>query len=228
LQERRAPRFFDAMSELRWSILGVGLVVIAAVWFFSRRDKRVEKEWRSSTQSHADREPYLGDYEPAPATAAVAAESEPAREEPPPRATATDEQLILTLHVAARSDQGFDAYELARAMTAAGLKLGRYGIYHCTGGEGEGDWFSAANMVEPGRFPEPGSGGHAPGITLFMMMPGIARPQDALDALVAAARRLAVDLDGKLADGRHRPFTAQAAQRMREQLADFQARHNAI
>ncbi|HET7307872.1 MAG TPA: cell division protein ZipA C-terminal FtsZ-binding domain-containing protein [Gammaproteobacteria bacterium] len=214
------------MSELRWIILGIGIIVIAAVYFFSRRKKNVKAGRQEPAQRRqASTEPYLGGFESAPADDGITVEA-PSRDAPVSRqslAASADEQLILTLHVLARSSHGFAADDVATALTAAGLRFGRYGIYHFTGDD-DTDWFSAANMVEPGRFPEPGSAETAPGITLFMMMPGLAEPQQALDALLAAARRLAADLDGELADNRRRPFTAQAAQRMREQLADFHAR----
>ncbi|HET6726266.1 MAG TPA: cell division protein ZipA C-terminal FtsZ-binding domain-containing protein [Gammaproteobacteria bacterium] len=210
------------MSELRWIILAIGLIVIVAVYFFSRR-KRVQPAGPEPFRQ-PDAEPYVGGLEPTAEGATIT--PPPASEPTQPKATApTDDQLILTIHVVARTSEGFAAAGVASALAAAGLQFGRYGIYHYTDhGDGR-DWFSAANMVEPGRFPEPDSDERVPGITLFMMMPGLPHPQDALDALLAAARRLAADLDGDLADGRRKPFTAQAAQRMREDLAAFQARH---
>ncbi|HET8553059.1 MAG TPA: cell division protein ZipA C-terminal FtsZ-binding domain-containing protein [Gammaproteobacteria bacterium] len=216
------------MSELRWIILGIGVIVIAAVYFFSRRKKNMQAGQQEPAQRRpASAEPYLGGFEPAPADDGITVEA-PSRDAPasrPPPAASADEQLILTLHVIARSSHGFAADDVATALTAAGLRFGRYGIYHFTGDDGA-DWFSAANMVEPGRFPEPDSAETAPGITLFMMMPGLAQPHEALDALLTAARRLAADLDADIGDSRRKPFTAQAAQRMREQLADFHARHS--
>ncbi|HET7570486.1 MAG TPA: cell division protein ZipA C-terminal FtsZ-binding domain-containing protein [Gammaproteobacteria bacterium] len=214
------------MSELRWIILGIGLVLIAAVYFFSRRKKSDADRKQPVQRQQANSEPYLGGFEQAPADDDIAFEATPHDAGPSMQAPAAsaDEQLILTIHVIARSSDGFAADDVATALTAAGLHFGRYGIYHFTGDDNT-DWFSAANMVEPGRFPEPGSAETAPGITLFMMMPGLAQPHEALDALLAAARRLAADLDADIADNRRKPFTAQAAQRMREQLADFHARH---
>jgi cell division protein ZipA len=214
------------MSELRWIILAIGLIVIAAVYFFSRRKPAQPAAPEAFRQP--DAEPYVGGLEPA-VEGTTTAPPPPAPDPTQPKATVpTDDQLILTIHVVARASDGFTAAGVASALATAGLQFGRYGIYHYTNhGDGR-DWFSAANMVEPGRFPEPDSDERVPGITLFMMMPGLPHPQDALDALLAAARRLAADLDADLADSRRKPFTAQAAQRMREELAAFQARHALI
>ncbi|HET7588280.1 MAG TPA: cell division protein ZipA C-terminal FtsZ-binding domain-containing protein [Gammaproteobacteria bacterium] len=220
------------MSELRWIILGIGVIVIAAVYFFSRRKKTPAGLQEPAPRRQANVEPYLGGFDGAPGENAAAVEPQSLSEAPqrdvptskPATATPQDDHLILTLHVIARSDDGFAAADVATALSAAGLRFGRYSIYHYTGDDGT-DWFSAANMVEPGRFPEPDSDERAPGITLFMMMPGLAQPHQALDILLSAARRLAADLDADLADSRRKPFTAQAAQRMREQLAEFHARH---
>jgi cell division protein ZipA len=226
------------MSELRWIILGVGLILIAAVYFFSRR-KNVTgyADADDSRKGGAHTEPYLGGFESEPVISGFEGEGEtrpnartttPANgetgAETPWAGTASPRQskLILTLHVKARTSAGLAAADIAEALDNAGFHFGRYGIYHYRGSDGD-DWFSAANLVEPGRFPDPGSDETAPGITLFMMMPGLAAPRAALDALLAAARRLAVDLDAELTDERRHPLTAGAAQRMREQVARFAA-----
>ncbi|HET7370442.1 MAG TPA: cell division protein ZipA C-terminal FtsZ-binding domain-containing protein [Gammaproteobacteria bacterium] len=222
------------MSELRWIILGIGVVVIAAVYFFSRRKKDHGEPREALPPRRAEAEPYLGGFDSKAVSGAIAAEPDAAPAVRQPDVThqraapaPADDQLILTVHVIARTDAGFAADAVATALAAAGLRFGRYGIYHCAGDDGT-DWFSAANMVEPGRFPEPGSDETTPGITLFMMMPGLAQPHQALDTLLAAARRLAADLDADLADSRRKPFTAQAAQRMREQVAEFHARNTSL
>lgn len=216
------------MSTLRWILLGIGLMVIAAVYFWSRRRERPAAP---APVRRPPVEPYFGEAEsavvaeePAPASsveaAAAPAEAAPGRE---------SENLILTLSVVPRATEGFAAAATLDALAAAGLCRGRFEIYHFANPDGGGaDWFSAASMLEPGEFPDAESDAGVPGITLFLVLPGPAQPHAALDAMLAAARRLAADLDGDLEDARHKPFTALAAQRMREQLGEWRVRSEAF
>lgn len=225
------------MSELRWILLGIGLVVIAAVFFFSRRGqkrKTAEPGRRGNLEPHLGgaAEPYFESTLAREPEAAVetpepvfAAEPEPDAVPPDsPDATAPrSEPLILALNVVAADEDDFAPKSVLAALAAAGLRPGQHQIYEFPDKGGDGNWFSAANMVEPGQFPPPDSGDRVPGIALFMALPGIDDPHAALDAMLAAARRLASDLDGNLEDMRHKPFTAQAAQNMREKLSAYQA-----
>lgn len=218
------------MSTLRWILLGIGLVVIAAVYLWSRRKPRAAAPAEPAPARHAQVEPYLGGFEAAPAPAETLPAAAPAKPEPKPEnaeAPAAD-KLILTLSVVPRATDGFPAAATLDALATAGLCRGRYDIYHFANPDGGGaDWFSAANMLEPGEFPPADAEISVPGITLFMVLPGPAEPHAALDAMVSAARRLAADLDGDLEDARHKPFTALAAQRMREQLGEWRVRSEA-
>lgn len=207
------------MSEVRWIILAIGLLFILSVYVFSRK-----KTVRTTTKRHprgpsrsalSAAEPYLAHDDNAPTTAA----EQPALAQPE-----TDDPFILAIHIIAKTDLGFPAIDLAQAFSSAGMEMQQPGIYILTDSNGSPSFY-AANIIDPGRLPTPDSGGYAPGIILLLAMPGIARPQQALDNMVAVARRLAYDLDGQLEDARHRTFTAQAAQRMRERLAEFQIQH---
>ncbi|MDE2234348.1 MAG: cell division protein ZipA [Gammaproteobacteria bacterium] len=208
------------MLELRLILLLIGVVFIAVVYLLSRQGKpRLGKSHRqaptmtSQTMPVITADPIL---EQAEKRASVNAEdADPATKKP---------QLIICLHVADRSQQGFAGAQVLAALQMAGLRYGQYQVFHrITNTELQQSVFSVANMVEPGTLnPESLPQTRIPGLTLFLLLPG---PQNAVAAcadMLATARLLARQLHADVLDDKHNLLTSDGTQQLRERILEFQ------
>lgn len=110
---------------------------------------------------------------------------------------------------------------LMQLFTAERLEHGRFNIFHRV--HGDGTVFSVASMVEPGTFDLDKMPQQLfPGVTLFMLLPGPLDGLVAWDQMHSCAQRLAHATGGVLQDERGKPLTAQMAERLREDVLDFQ------
>lgn len=144
-----------------------------------------------------------------------------------PELDETTDQKILTVHIMAPEGSTFAAQEVVDALQAAGMKYGKFGIFHHdipVGGAAR-TVFSAADMVEPGTF-DLGKldDSWLIGITLFMVLPGPRNGVDAFAHMLTVARQLAEKLDGEVVDSSHSSLTRQTAHHMREQIIAFEAK----
>lgn len=212
------------MDGLRWLLLFFGLLVIAGVYLYSRRERSKPKPLPETSAKR--REPTLGDdadealpYDPEYADAA--ADDEPAaagdsdRERP---------QKIVTLRLIARNGGAFPGDELLLSMRGIGMRPGKFGIYHrFEGSDEERTIFSAASLVEPGSFDfENIKAQQIPGISLFMVLPGPVEGAEAFDLMMAAARALAQTLDADLLDESGSTLSIQRERYMREEVIQFE------
>jgi cell division protein ZipA len=226
------------MSELRLIILLIGLAFIAAVYFFSRRQELAKRERERTLRQTPDMEDLpeihvdetlLASHEGEPWAATTPADTgpSPARaarrvEKPEPVETG---RLIVLLYVVPASDGEFPGAATQAALERAGLRFGRYKIFHRLPESGATEpLFSAANIVEPGSFERDRLiDSIVPGLSFFMVLPG---PRDGLEAftkLLGAARQVTTALGGKLEDELHGSLTPQRIQQLREQIIEFQA-----
>lgn len=234
------------MSELRWILLLLGLLVLAGVYMWSRR--RWRRPWEEPEGDHR-REPTLETRppweriapaepgrSPAPGPAARGAAPrgrhspteqaemplpEPGPDEP--ASTAGEPEKILVVHVRAAPGEVFEGSELEQIFQAEGLAYGKLGAYHLLGGRGR-SLFMVASMVEPGTFPEEEMNGFTTrGLSLFMVLPG-AGDADTLARMIACARRMASRLGGEVLDDSGSTLTNQRATHMREEIIEFQRR----
>lgn len=169
-------------NVLRLIILGVGLVLIAGLYYFGRPRRPDQGQYRAAplrrpASTPGERvEPRIGDApgEPeVPAFGAIEPEQlelpstpmtavdpvEPDVSAPPPQSSTgrrPDGQFerIMTLYVAARDGGTIAGPELVVAAEKAGLQYGDMGIYHrlVDGRPDAGPVFSMANRVKPGHF----------------------------------------------------------------------------
>ena len=128
---------------------------------------------------------------------------------------------IVALRLVAGA-QRFDGAQLKDAMEAAKLRHGKYGIYHRYD-EQELTVFSIASMVEPGTFDPPAmSTMQFQGVMLFAQLPG---PMDGIlmfEQMLECAEQLTRTVGGAIQDERGAVLTPQRAERMRDEIADFQ------
>ena len=214
------------MDGLRWLLLFFGLLVIAGVYFYSRREKQQTSE--AEEEIPVDRqEPTLddddlpdldsGNYE-----AIEAPELDDDSEAP--SLPEDGRQKIVTLRIVGRNKKPFQGDELILSMRGIGLRHGKFGIFHRYDGNNENRTiFSAASLVEPGSFDLANiKEQQIPGISLFLVLPGPVDGVEAFDLMMAAARALAQTLDGELLDESGSTLSIQRERYLREEIIQFQ------
>ena len=190
-----------------------GLLVIAGVYLYSRRQKSDPDERADAPAGRL--EPTIDevdDAEPGGETP----DDEPAPESGP--------QKIVTLRLIGRDKKPFRGDELILSMRGIGLRHGVFGIFHRYDGNDESRTvFSAASLVEPGSFDLANvKDQEIPGISMFMVLPGPVDGVEAFDLMMAAARALAQTLDGELLDESGSTLSIQRERYLREEIIQFQ------
>ena len=214
------------MDGLRWLLLLFGLLVIAGVYLYSRREKSEPVE-KVVTPGEERLEPTIGgEKSPIPEADAEPVIESPAlgdEEAPEPQAEAAP-QKIVTLRLIGRDKKPFQGDELILSMRGIGLRHGKFGIFHRYDGNDETRTiFSAASLVEPGSFDlENIKDQQIPGISLFLVLPGPVDSVESFDLMMAAARALSQTLDGELLDESGSTLSIQRERYMREEIIQFQ------
>lgn len=203
------------MDGLRWLLLFFGVLVIAGVYFYSRRepDKPATDELEGPRVT-----PTIGDDASPDDDDPIVdeEESDPAEENDAP-------QKIVTLRLVARDGGAFRGDELILSLRGIGLRHGKFGIFHRYDGNDESRTvFSAASLVEPGSFDLANiKEQEIPGISLFLILPGPIEGVDAFDSMMEAARALAQTLDGELLDESGSTLSIQRERYMREEIIQY-------
>lgn len=214
------------MEGLRWWLLLFGLLVIAGVYLYSRREKNEPTE-ESVDPSEPRVEPTLGgddsdelgdddEYQIDSPSIDDDDSSEPAPESGP--------QKIVTLRLVGHDKKPFQGDELILSMRGIGLRHGKFGIFHRYDGNDESRTiFSAASLVEPGSFDLANiKDQQIPGISLFLVLPGPVDSVEGFDLMMAAARALAQSLDGELLDESGSTLSIQRERYLREEIIQYQ------
>jgi len=214
------------MDGLRWLLLFFGLLVIAGVYLYSRREKSGPVD--DVLEPGDERlEPTLG-VDDAPVQEP---DLDPAVESPTIGDDAPTEQpeegapqKIVTLRLIGREKKPFQGDELILSMRGIGLRHGKFGIFHRYDGNDESRTiFSAASLVEPGSFDLANiKDQQIPGISLFLVLPGPVDSVEGFDLMMAAARALAQTLDGELLDESGSTLSIQRERYLREEIIQFQ------
>lgn len=158
--------------------------------------------------------------EPVTEPALSAADAAPA---PAPEPAAPEEVLVIL--VVARSEEGFAGAAMMQSIMESGLRYGDMNIFHRHESmTGNGDvLFSMANALKPGTFDlDELEHSHVRAVTFFMGLPGPRHPKQALDLMIASARKLAQELGGDLKDENRSVLTAQTIEHYRQRIAEFE------
>ena len=212
------------MDGLRWLLLLVGLLVIAGVYLYSRREKTppdVEDVSPDRVEPSLDDEELVGE----PFLVDEEAPTDDDNFEEEEDSTASDApQKIVTVRIVAREKSSFPGDELILSMRGIGLRHGKFGIFHRYDGSDESKTiFSAASLVEPGSFDLQNiKEQEIPGISLFMVLPGPVDSVEAFDLMLAAARTLTQSLSGELLDESGSTLSIQRERYLREEIIQFQ------
>ncbi len=207
------------MWDLRWVLLGLGALLVVGVYLWTRGlgGRRLFPD----TSRRVRAEPSIGDpsgvasgdtaSRPPDAVVAVG---------PAPRTPAAPDRVI-TLRLIPRGDDELSTQRAVVALTGAGLKHGRYGIFHKEDVTGE-PAFSVASLTEPGTFDLANL--HETtiaGLTFFVVLPGIGDPVARFDAMVETARALSVELAADLHDERGSSWSVQRERYLREEIIEY-------
>lgn len=205
------------MDGLRWLLLLFGVLVIAGVYLYSRRQQGSDDK-----PSLFERiTPSIGGK----ADEDAAAEAQPdIDEEDTDEESVPDQQKIVTLRLIAKNRGTFPGDDLILSLRGIGMRHGKFGIFHrVDGDDDERTIFSAASLVEPGTFNFDNiKEQEIPGISLFMVLPGPVEGAEAFDMMMAAARTLAQSLDGELLDESGSTLSIQRERYMREEIVQFE------
>jgi cell division protein ZipA len=208
------------MDGLRWLLLFFGVLVIAGVYFYTRRERAKPGNEPADVPRVAptiDGEAIESGID---ASDPLESEEIETSEEQPTGAP----QKIVTLRLIARDGGAFRGDELILSMRGIGLRHGKFGIFHrYDGNDEEKTIFSAASLVEPGSFDLTNiKEQEIPGISLFLVLPGPVDGVEAFDLMMAAARALALTLNAELLDESGSTLSIQRERYMREEIIQFQ------
>lgn len=134
---------------------------------------------------------------------------------------------VLIINVVSLDSEGFKGPALLQNILESGLRFGEMDIFHrheSMTGNGE-RYFSMANGVKPGTFDLDDIDHFATrAVSFFLGLPGPKHPKRAFDVMLAAARKLANELNGELHDDQHSVMTAQTIEHYRQRIVDFERR----
>jgi len=134
---------------------------------------------------------------------------------------------VLVISVIARDESGFKGPALLQNILESGLRFGEMDIFHrheSMAGNGE-VLFSMANAVKPGVFDLDDIDHFSTrAVSFFLGLPGPRHPKQAFDLMVAAARKLAHELNGELKDDQRSVMTAQTIEHYRQRIVEFERR----
>ena len=221
------------MLELRWVLLGLGLLVFAGVYLWTVISPRLRDSYKRPTEAVPLTEvpEFQGPAAALEKPADLSSIADPGNLHRPgtPR-DGTQEEVdpprIVTLRFIPRKGRHLDAQQTVLALRNAGLRHGPYGIFHYYADENarESD-FSVANLIEPGSFDLTSlAGSTLPGITYFMELPGAGDPVRRFDLMVDSARALAQSLDAEILDEQGSSWSIQRQRFVREELIEYRHR----
>ena len=209
------------MDGLRWLLLFFGLLVIAGVYLYSRRDNSTADNQEPVSPRV---EPLLeGSESSGTLDTEVAVDEDSGADSEEAEAL----QKIVTLRIVAHEKKSFAGDDLILTLRGIGLRHGKFGIFHRYDGNDESRTvFSAASLVEPGSFDlENIKDQEIPGISLFLVLPGPIDAIEGFDQMITAARTLAQSLSGELLDESGSTLSIQRERYMREEIIQFQHRN---
>lgn len=134
------------------------------------------------------------------------------------------EELII-LNVIAKRGEPYSGEAIFTALQSKGLKFGDMNIFHRVDPLTKAVHFSIANVVEPGTFDMADMESfHAPGLCLFMQLPGPENPAEAFDDMLDVAGEVVARLGGEISDEQRNRVTPQTVEHYRQRIAEFSRR----
>lgn len=205
------------MAAFRWVLLLIGVILLLGVfgysrgWFASLR--------RSKPSVDARVEPVIDALEPNEEERAAHAHLPPLKAD----------SKIVAVRIMPQEGQQFPAEQLVLALRSAGLRHGKFGIFHFHAVDDiDTIRFSVATLIEPGSFDlSKLKESTYRGVSIFTVLPA---PEDGValfDEMLEVARQIARNMDGRLTDERGSTFSLQRERYMREEVIEF-LRHKSV
>jgi len=203
------------MWDLRWVLLGLGALLVAGVYLWSRGFVRVPVFGQRSPTRTPRTEPSIDGEPTAPAEPAPLVEVVPEET----AANQAPDRIVALRLIPREGELGAD--RAVQALRNAGLEHGRYAIFHQRQGDIK-EAFSVASLTEPGSFVLNNlEGTTIAGLSLFIVLPGAGDPVARFDAMVETARALSVELAADLFDERGSSWSSQRERYLREEIIEY-------
>jgi len=218
------------VDGLRWLLLLFGALVVAGVYFYTRKEREAAESEPEAASSPRITPTFNVESEAEAEAESQAPAEGPSAEIPQESDVATPTpQKIVTLRVVAKNKGAFKGDGLILSLRGIGMRSGKFGIYHRYDGNDESRTvFSAASLVEPGSFDLANiKEQEIPGISIFMIIPGPVDAAEAFDLMMQAARALTQTMDAELLDESGSTLSIQRERYMREEIIQFQHSHTA-
>jgi cell division protein ZipA len=213
------------MDGLRWLLLFVGILVIAGVYVYSRRERdRPANESQDVPRVTPTLDFESIDAEDVPPDIVASDSAGDSTEDSSEDQQGAAPQKIVTLRLIARDGGAFRGDDLILSLRGIGLRHGKFGIFHRYDGNDEKRTiFSAASLVEPGSFDLANiKEQEIPGISLFLVLPGPVDGVEAFDMMMEASRAVAQALNAELLDESGSTLSIQRERYMREEVIQYQ------
>lgn len=232
------------MSELQWALLILSAIVVIAVIATSLRNRgggrRAEATPHISSGAQLDillREGQFDEFgvgrprkrgggdesepegdEPAAAIDGASL-AEPARA-PAPKPLAVAAQKIVSLLLVQPDGIAIAGTHIHEALEEQGLIFGERQIYHRL--RDAEPVFSVAGLLKPGILdPAAAHSFSAPGLSIFLVLPGPVSPREALRDMIETSRTLASLLGAQLFDSRKKPLDRTALRNLADEVEDW-------
>jgi len=214
------------MTELRITLIIAGLLLMLAIWYFSRRPRKPgQRPPRRAPSLHG--EPTPPDTPGEQHDLDLPHQTLPAPGQRPDQ----DFDKIITLYVAAKPGQVLRGTDILVAAEKTGLTHGHQDIFHRlpTTAPGRGPIFSVANLQPPNTFPLADIQTlETTALVFFLTLPAPVGALDAWDAMLPCAQRMAELLDALVLDEHHSALTRQRIAGLRDDLRAWDREHTDI
>jgi cell division protein ZipA len=229
-------------STLRWTIVVIGVVILAAIFLFgspekkrkpraSRRKIEAAAQRQEPTLESAEVTAQLDDPDQSPIDSegqgellieGVPSAEKPEKKKSPRKPAGPPPDKIITLFLMARDNHILGGVEILEAGLKTGMEFGEMNIFHRLLEGTDKSIFSMANATKPGVFnKDEWNTFETNGLALFMTLPGPTLALDAWDVMLATARRMAEILNSEIHDDQREVFTRQNEAMVREAMREY-------
>jgi len=232
------------MALLRIGILVAGVLLVAAIFFFSRPKRLAQGKRKEPVDAERPRrEPVLGAAdgvaEAGEGAAAGETVSQPELGLPDVdtgnlselgKRPSQDFDKIVSLYVAARSGQVLRGEDIVVAAEKTGLVFGYMNVFHrlVEGHSERGPIFSMASIMKPGSFDMANIRDmETPAIAFFLTLPAPMTALDAWEKMLPTVQRMGELLDGVVLDDSRNALGRQRIAHIRDDLRAYDRQHQA-
>lgn len=213
--------------ELRWVLLGLGAVVILAVYLWGKgifRSTEGRRDTRHRDEPRFDKD----DSEEGSKAPVELPEVSIEQSRPQPiahKTTMRTPEKVVALRLIPREESP-TGERTVLALRKVGLEHGRFGIFHRIADHNAANpMFSVASLTSPGSFDLSDlANTQIPGLSMFMVLPGSGDPVERFDAMLETARSLAHELGVDLFDEKGSSWSVQRERFLREEMIQYRHR----